>query len=83
MSTMQILARVLEAYTYVIFASVIVSWLPIDRSNPFIQLLDTLTDPILNPIRKLIPPEKTGNLDFSPIVALVGLQMLASTVATL
>ena len=83
MSPTMIIARAIEIYTYVILGAVIISWLPIDRNNPLVEMLETLTAPVLNPIRALMPPEKTGGLDFSPIVALVALQFLAQAVVNM
>lgn len=73
-----ILAKAIEVYSYILLASVIVSWLPIDRNNPAIKLLEALTEPILAPIRKVISPQMTGGLDFSPMVAYFGLTALAN-----
>ncbi len=64
-----ILLAVIE---FVIFARVIVSWLPIPRDNQLIRLLYQLTEPILGPIRSLVQKSAIGGntmLDFSPIIA--------------
>lgn len=65
-----IFARAIE---YLILARIIISWLPIDRSNPIIQLLYLLTEPILGPIRKLMYKSPLGGagmmIDFSPVIA--------------
>lgn len=83
MSFVQVFARAVEMYTYVIFASVVLSWLPIDRSNPLVRLLDALTEPLYRPIRAILPPGSTGNLDFSPLIALVLLRLMVEAVARL
>lgn len=77
MSITFILLRAIQLYTYVIFGAVIISWLPIPRDNPLVRLLNALTDPVLEPFRRLLPPEKTGGLDVSPIFALMALQLLS------
>ena len=66
----------LNIYWYVILATVVVSWLRafniINSGNPTVRqaesVLYTLTEPILGPIRKVLP--NFGGLDFSPIVVL-------------
>lgn len=69
-------------FTLLIFAVIaraLVSWLPIDRYHPAIQLLDQITEPILGPLRRVIPP-LGGMMDITPIVALILLQILQSIV---
>ncbi|MCH2545751.1 MAG: YggT family protein [Alphaproteobacteria bacterium] len=47
---------------------VILSWIPHDPYNQFIQLLYQVTEPILKPIRETLPIQSMG-MDFSPIAA--------------
>lgn len=68
---------VINLYTWVVIASVVVSWLlafnVINYSNPFVrslwQALSAVTEPLLGPIRRRMP--STGGLDFSPIILLI------------
>jgi YggT family protein len=62
--------------SFAIIARAILSWFPQDPYNPspVIVLLNRITDPILEPLRRVIPP--IGAMDISPIVALVILQVL-------
>ncbi len=50
----------------------------LNRRQPFVfQIyngINQLLDPLLEPIRRILPP--TGGLDFSPLVLLIGLQLL-------
>jgi len=65
------LIKVLEIMGYLIFARVIISWLPIDRDNPIVQFLYQVTEPVLAPVRNLIDRSSMGGglmVDFSPIV---------------
>ncbi len=61
-----------------ILARVLVSWLPmagvrIDPYHPVIRFLYQITDPILEPIRRFTT---FGMMDFSPIVALILLEII-------
>jgi len=63
---------------WAILIRVLLSWLPmagirIDPFNPVIQLLFSITDPILDPLRKYTT---VGMIDLSPIVALIGLDFI-------
>ena len=51
-----------------IMIRVILSWIPHDPYNQFIQLLYQVTEPILKPLRETLPIQSMG-MDFSPIAA--------------
>ena len=67
-----------------ILARVILSWLPmagvrIDMYHPVIRTLFQITDPILNPIRRFAT---FGMMDFSPVVALILLEIIRRVLVT-
>ena len=66
----------IELYSYIVLASVLVSWVRLPQDNPLVQILDTFTEPLLGPIRKLMPD--MGGIDFSPMILFVLLNMLSS-----
>ncbi|MGQ9494585.1 MAG: YggT family protein [Anaerolineae bacterium] len=57
-----------------ILLRVLFSWINADPSNVLVQLVYQITEPILAPLRRLIPP--IAGLDITPIVALVLLELL-------
>ena len=59
-----------------VLARVLYSWVDPNpySTNQIKQLLWAVTDPILEPIRRVLPP--VGMIDLSPVVALVGLQII-------
>lgn len=65
----QILLLLLNIYEIVLLLRVLISWFRLDPYNPIIRVLYSLTEPLLQPIRQLLPP--TGMVDFSPLVALL------------
>ena len=73
----EVILYLLDAVWYLIIISVIASWLVafgvINTRNPtvyrILDILNRITDPILRPIRRLIPP--MGGLDLSPMVVLL------------
>jgi len=69
-----LLARLLDLYSYVVLASVILSWVHLPPDNPFVKVIGTLTEPVLAPIRRILPA--VGGMDFSPVVLLVGLSLI-------
>lgn len=58
-----------DLYIIVLLARVLLSWVQVDPRNPIVNLINQLTEPLLAPIRRLLP--QTGAADFSPMVALV------------
>ena len=61
-----ILDIVLTALYWLILVRALVSWVNPDPFNPIVQLLHQATEPILEPIRRFLPP---SGIDFSPLVA--------------
>ncbi|MFQ5593275.1 MAG: YggT family protein [Anaerolineae bacterium] len=57
---------------FAILARVLVSWVNPNPYHPAVQILHQITEPILAPIRRYLPP--TGMIDFSPLVAIVLLE---------
>jgi YggT family protein len=83
MNPIGILLLVLQVYSYVLLARALVSWIPnLDPYNPAVQVLYRLTEPVLEPIRKLIPP-LGGMVDISIIVAFFGIIVLEQLLRTL
>lgn len=70
----KLLLTLLMTYFFLILASVILSWLGQGLRHPFIPLLFQLTEPVLKPIRKIIPP--IAGIDLSPLFALIGIRFL-------
>ncbi|MEY8320424.1 YggT family protein [Lachnospiraceae bacterium 46-61] len=58
---------------FLILARVILSWIPLGRNNPLVQVLYALTEPILSPIRSLLDRSPLGGmmLDFSAWFAMI------------
>lgn len=70
----------LDLFFYALLLQVILSWL--NPNTPITDLLNSLTKPILAPIQRILPV--AGGIDFSPMVALILIQMLnISVVKTL
>ena len=70
----QIVQTLFTVYTWLIIIRVLSSWLSPDPFNPIVQFLIKATDPVLEPLRRIIPT--IGPIDISPIVALLVIQAL-------
>ncbi len=71
----ELLANLIGIYTFVLLARILMSWIPnLDPYNPVVQILLQVTDPVLEPARKLIP--SIGMIDISPIVVFIVLGII-------
>jgi len=70
----KLLIALLLTYFVLIIARVIVSWIANQSRHPLIPLMYQLTEPVLRPINKLLPP--LGGVDLSPLFALIILRAL-------
>ncbi len=61
---------------WLIIIRVLLTWVSPDPFNPIVQFLNKVTEPVLEPFRRVIP--MIGPLDISPVVALFVLQLLQS-----
>jgi len=69
------LSWLLDVYMWIIIASALISWVSPDPYNPIVRFLRQVTEPVLRPIRRLIPTYQTG-IDFSPLVAIILIQLI-------
>jgi YggT family protein len=67
---------VVELLGFAIFARAIITWFPIDRDGPIVRTLNAVTDPILDPLRRFIPP--IGMIDLTPMIAIIVLFTIGS-----
>lgn len=72
-----LLVTLAQIYSFILLGRIVLSWIPnVDRSNQIVQLLYQLTEPVLEPVRRTIPP--LGMIDLSPIIVFIGLRILQS-----
>ncbi|HEX4906232.1 MAG TPA: YggT family protein [Acidimicrobiales bacterium] len=79
---MRLLCLLIDAYLIALFARIILSWFPVSPGGAMAQifsLLYSITEPVLGPIRRAIPPIGMGGMgfDLSPIIVIIGTRILA------
>jgi YggT family protein len=77
-NAIQLLFTILEL---AILARVLFSWIRPNPYSRFVRIIVQITDPIIQPLRRIIPP--LGMLDITPLVALIGLSILQSIIVGL
>jgi YggT family protein len=76
-----IIAIVVQAYIVVLFVRAILSWFPVQQGTGLatvVRALETVTEPVLRPVRRLIPPIRAGStgIDISFLAVFIGLEIV-------
>jgi YggT family protein len=69
----QVLDILLQALYWLIIIRALISWVNPDPFNPIVQFLQAITEPILAPIRRMIPVTLRFGFDVSPLIAIFAL----------
>lgn len=81
---MAVVCWLLQAYLLILFAHVILSWVPRppEPIMPVVTVVRAVTEPILAPVRRLVPPVQVGGaaLDLSVIIVFFALFLLSAVV---
>lgn len=68
-SALGVVGLLVNIYFFALLATIILSWIAPGNPNPAIMLLHQITEPVMAPMRKVLPP--MGGLDFSPILVFI------------
>jgi YggT family protein len=63
------LSILIQILIFAIVGRALLSWFPIDPRNPLVRVLNDVTEPVLAPLRRVIP--RIGPIDITPMVAIV------------
>jgi YggT family protein len=68
--------------TIAIFVRALLSWIPnLDPRNPFVMFIIQITEPVLAPVRAVVP--RIGMIDLSPMIAIIVLQIILQALQSL
>jgi YggT family protein len=73
---MHLLHTLLSLYGYVIIIRAILSWFNPNPHSPIVQIINKITDPVLVPLRQVLPD--MGGIDLAPLVAMVIIWVIMS-----
>ncbi len=71
-----ILRTLFDLYILTFAMRLLLQWAAVDKRNPLVQFILRVTNPLVIPLRRLLPP--FGRIDTATVVVLVGLQVLAT-----
>lgn len=66
----RVLDILLNLFLWAIIIRAVISWVNPDPFNPIVQFLNRITEPVLRPVRRIIPPIGIG-IDLSPFFAML------------
>lgn len=75
-SLIDLFLAVVNLYIWIFVIRAVLSWVNPDPYNPIVRILVKLTEPVLGPLRRLVPPHRMGGLDLSPMIAILLLVFL-------
>jgi YggT family protein len=74
----EVISFLLVIFYLLIIARVLMSWVQVDPYHPVAQFIFQATEPILKPVRDLLPP--AAGIDFSPMIVLIAAQVLGQII---
>lgn len=85
MNLNSLLCQLLLAYLIIVFARIILSWFPIEPGSGLASVygvLYSITEPVLGPIRRILPPVGMGGMgfDLSPIIVTIAITVLRGAI---
>lgn len=80
MGLIEVLRIIFSILEFLIIAAALVTWVSPDPRNPVVQFLFRSTEWILRPCRRILPPRRTGGIDFSPILAILLIVLVRAVV---
>jgi YggT family protein len=78
----EIICYLLDAFLIAVFLRIILTWFPITPGGAMAQafsVLYTITEPVMGPLRRIIPPIG-GAIDISPIIIIFGIQIITGAI---
>ena len=80
-----LLCQLLSIYLIAVFGRIILSWFPVNPDSPISAVfgfLYSITEPVLGPLRRMMPPIGMGGMgfDLSPIIVIFGIRILQSAI---
>jgi len=76
-----IISAIFQVLTFAVLARALMSWFRPSPDNPLVQFLVAVTEPILAPLRRIIPRIIRKHIDITPMVAIILLQVIGGVLA--
>ena len=80
---MAFICVLLQLYVFVLLVRIVLSWFPLEPGGAMATVngyLRSVTDPVLDPVRRLLP--RTGMIDLSPLIVLIAIQVIQAVICS-
>ena len=74
LAIVDLIALVINIYFFAVLIRAILTWVAPQGPNPVVEILERITAPVVNPVRRFVP--LIGGIDISPLIVMIGLQVL-------
>ena len=74
----QIFTTFLTVLVFCVIGRSLITWFPVSKDNPIVRILDQVTEPLLAPVRNVLP--RNGTIDFSGMIVIVVLYVMITVV---
>ena len=75
MIIISIIASILQVFSLLLVIRAVLTWFPqVDRSNPIVNLIFQITEPVLEPVRRVLPPY--NGIDFSAMAVILAIYVI-------
>jgi YggT family protein len=82
-AVLDVIFAILSVIQWLVIIAAVISWVNPDPRNSIVQFLYRSTEPLLRPFRRLLPPGRTGGIDFSPLLVILVIIFLRTFLARL
>ena len=69
-----------QLLTLAILFRIFLSWMPIGKFHGFVRFIFKVTNPFILPFQRLVPPDRLGGIDLSPIFAILAISLAESII---
>ena len=76
----KIIDLLFQLLTLAILIRIFLSWIPINRFHGLVRFIFKVTNPLIRPFQRLIPPDRLGGIDLSPICAILAISLAESII---
>jgi len=74
LAVVDVVALAINVFFFAVLIRAVLTWIAPSGPNPIAEILERITAPVVDPVRRVIPP--IGGIDLSPLAVLIGLQVL-------
>lgn len=80
-AVINLLLVLVQIYSFILLVRIVLSWLNVGPENELVAMLHRVTEPVLEPVRRAVPP--MGMFDMSPLIVFIALHIIRAVLANI